>query len=62
MVERRLIRMLVVPSKTFYFVEGGRQFGMAYEMGKTFEDEINRKPGRGQLKVRLVSCRRHTGT
>ena len=38
MVERRRFRVLVVPSKTFYFVEGGQPRGTAYESFKAFED------------------------
>jgi membrane-bound lytic murein transglycosylase MltF len=51
MLERRVIRVLVVPSKTRYFVEEGRQRGVVYEAFKELEDEINRKRGAGHVKV-----------
>ena len=37
MVERREIRALVVYSKTFYFLDQGRQRGVSYELLKEFE-------------------------
>ena len=43
MVKRRVIRALVVYSKTYYFVDKGVQRGTAYEALKAFEDEINKK-------------------
>lgn len=43
MIERRLIRALVTYSKTFYFLDGGRQRGTSYEMLKEFEKKINEK-------------------
>ena len=39
MVERRLIRMLVVPSRTFYFVDKGRQRGLSYDQGRAFDEK-----------------------
>jgi len=40
MVERRRIRMLVVPSRTFYFVDQGTQRGLSYDLGQAFEKEL----------------------
>jgi membrane-bound lytic murein transglycosylase MltF len=54
MVKRRLIRALVVYSKTQYFVHNGAQRGTSYEMLKAFEDEINRELGRKRLKVHVA--------
>jgi membrane-bound lytic murein transglycosylase MltF len=54
MVERRLIRVGTTYSRTFYFVDRGVQRGVAYEMGKAFEDEINKKLKTGNLKVNVV--------
>lgn len=54
MIERRAIRVLVVPSKTYYFVEEGRPRGVAYEALKAFEDELNAKLGRGHVRVHAV--------
>jgi membrane-bound lytic murein transglycosylase MltF len=54
MLERRVIRVLVVPSKTRYFVEEGRQRGVTYEALKEFEDVLNRKQENGHVKVLVV--------
>jgi membrane-bound lytic murein transglycosylase MltF len=43
MLERGLIRALVVHSKTLYFEEKGRTRGIAYELLTTFQDHINKK-------------------
>ena len=42
MVKRRVVRFLVVYSKTSYFVDKGDQKGISYEAGKIFEEEINK--------------------
>jgi membrane-bound lytic murein transglycosylase MltF len=42
MVARRLVRVGVTFNRTFYFVDKGQQRGIAYEMGKAFEDELNK--------------------
>ncbi len=54
MLERRTIRALVVPSKTFYFFDGAEQRGLSYEMLKAFEKFINARRERTALKVNLV--------
>jgi membrane-bound lytic murein transglycosylase MltF len=41
MIERRLIRALVVYSKTYYFVDKGTQRGVSYDYLRLFEDELN---------------------
>jgi membrane-bound lytic murein transglycosylase MltF len=41
MIERGVIRALVVYSKTYYFVDKGTQRGLSYEYLKLFEDELN---------------------
>lgn len=43
MVARRMIRVGVPFSRTFYFVDRGAQRGAAFELGKAFEDELNKK-------------------
>ena len=43
MIERRVIRVLVVPSKTFYFVDKGVQKGATYDLVRQFEDDLNKK-------------------
>jgi membrane-bound lytic murein transglycosylase MltF len=55
LVEHRAIRVLVPYSKTLYFVDyGGTQRGMSYEFMRAFEDSLNQKMGRGNLKVHAV--------
>lgn len=55
MRERRRIRMLVPFSKTFFFVDkGGDQFGMTYEIGKAFEDWVNKKYKTKTLRIDVV--------
>ena len=51
MVERRLIRVLTVYSRTQYFVDRGVPRGTAYDEGKLLEEALNKKLGPGQLKV-----------
>ncbi len=43
MRKRRLVRVLVPYSKTFYHIDRGRQGGTAYETGKALEDWLNKK-------------------
>jgi membrane-bound lytic murein transglycosylase MltF len=43
MIKRRVIRVLVAPSRTSYWLNGARQTGVEYELLKAFEKEINEK-------------------
>ncbi len=60
MIERRVIRVLTVNSKTFYFLDKGVQRGIAVESFRLFEEELNKKLGAEKklkhknLKVRVV--------
>jgi membrane-bound lytic murein transglycosylase MltF len=54
MVAKRRIRVLVVYSKTLYFVDRGRQRGATYDLGRAFEDDLNRRLGTANLKVNVV--------
>jgi membrane-bound lytic murein transglycosylase MltF len=54
MVERRVIRALVVFSRTQYFVDKGAQHGTAYETMHAFEDHINATRKLKTLKVHVV--------
>ena len=54
MIKRRAIRVLVPYSRTHYFIDKGVQRGLAYEMGKKFEDELNLKLKTGNLRVHVV--------
>jgi membrane-bound lytic murein transglycosylase MltF/predicted small lipoprotein YifL len=54
MVARRMIRVGVTFNRTFYFVDQGVQRGSAYEFGKAFEDELNKKLKTGNTKVNVI--------
>ena len=53
MIERRIIRVLVPYSKTFYFVDQGAQYGLAYDLFQLFEKELNKKLGKRHIRVGL---------
>ena len=46
MVERRIVRVLVVPSKTLYFQDGGTERGTSYDMFQVVERELNARLAR----------------
>jgi membrane-bound lytic murein transglycosylase MltF len=51
----RAIRVLVPYSKTLYFVDlGGVQRGISYDFMHAFEDALNEKLGRKELRVHVV--------
>ena len=60
MIERRVIRVLTVNSKTIYFLDKGVLRGTAVEYARLFEDELNKKLAADKklknknLKVRVV--------
>jgi membrane-bound lytic murein transglycosylase MltF len=55
MIRHRAVRVLVPYSKTLYFVDlGGTQRGMSYEFMRAFEDALNQRLGRGDLRVHAV--------
>ena len=54
MIKRRMIRVLVPPSKTHYFIDKGVQRGITYDALKQFEDELNRQHKTGNLRVHVV--------
>jgi membrane-bound lytic murein transglycosylase MltF len=51
MLDVRLIRVLVVSSKTFYFFDGAQQRGSSYDLLNLFEEQLNEKLAAGNLKV-----------
>jgi hypothetical protein len=69
LVERRIVRVLVVPSKTFYFNDRGTQRGITHKAfqlvaGAAEADSQEKKPKRKHLSVRLFfgrPCRRYRG-
>ena len=54
MIERKLIRIGVTPSRTFYFVDKGVQRGIAYDYGSLMEQRLNEKLKSGNVKVQFV--------
>jgi membrane-bound lytic murein transglycosylase MltF len=54
MIKRRMIRALVVYSKTFYFVDKGTQRGVSYDMLRAFEHDLNKKLKTRHLVVHVV--------
>jgi membrane-bound lytic murein transglycosylase MltF len=59
MLRRQRLRVLVVDSKTLYFVDRGRQRGVSYDMFEHFEDEVNReRKGDRRFHVIFVPVKR----
>ena len=54
MIKRRRVRVLVTYSKTFYFLDRGRQRGATYDAMHAFEDDLNKRLGTGHLKVQVI--------
>jgi membrane-bound lytic murein transglycosylase MltF len=54
MRRRRVIRVLVTYSKTFYFLDGAQQRGLTYEQLKGFEEFLNARLGTGPLRIHVV--------
>ncbi len=54
MVERRIVRALVVPNRISYFLDGPNQQGVAYELLTQFEDLMNEGLESGHLKVYVI--------
>jgi len=54
LIERRAVRLLVVYSKTFYFIDKGQQRGISYEMGMELEKYLNASNKDRTRPVRVV--------
>lgn len=54
MIERNRVRVLIPYNRTYYFIDRGRQLGLAYEMVTAFEAQINKDLKRRTLKVQVV--------
>lgn len=54
MIQRRLIRVLTVYSKTMYFLDKDTQRGIVYDALKEFEEQLNKKHKTGNLHVHVV--------
>jgi len=60
MLKRRLIRILVVPSKTYFFLNKGDTLGLTAETGQEFEKWINKRHAKGPyyIEVAFIPTRR----
>src|SRR3974377_1548450 len=60
MLNRRLIRILVVPSKTYFFLNKGDTLGLTAETGQEFEKWINKRHAKGPyyIEVAFIPTRR----
>jgi membrane-bound lytic murein transglycosylase MltF len=54
MVKRRLIRVLVPYSKTYYFVDRAVPRGLAYETTRLLEDDLNKKFKTGNVRLHVI--------
>ena len=54
MVKRRIIRILVTYSRTHYFVDKATQRGLTYDMGRLFEDSVNKKLKNKNVRVHVM--------
>ena len=54
MVKRRVIRALVAPSRTSYWLNGARQTGAEFELLKAFEEKINKQHQTQGRHIRIV--------
>jgi len=54
MIKRRQIRILVPYSKTFYFVDRGTQRGLAYDVGRVFEEDLNKQLKSKHVRVHVL--------
>lgn len=54
MIERNLIRVLVVENRTHFFVDGATLRGLNYETFELFEEELNQKLGRDAIRVNVA--------
>jgi membrane-bound lytic murein transglycosylase MltF len=54
MLERRSVRILVVPSKTFFFLNKGDTLGLIAETGQEFEKWINKRHEQKPFDIKVV--------
>jgi membrane-bound lytic murein transglycosylase MltF len=54
MVQRRIIRVLTVYSKTTFFVDKGTQMGLVPDAFRLFEDDLNKRLKTGNLRIHVV--------
>ena len=53
-IARGYIRVLVPYSKTYYYVEGMKRYGLAFELVNMFEKELNRQLKFSPPKIRVI--------
>lgn len=53
-LERRTFRLLVPYSRTLYFIDRGRQMGVAAAFGQAFEAWLNKRYGKGTLGIHVA--------
>jgi membrane-bound lytic murein transglycosylase MltF len=53
-LQRRTLRVLVPYSKTLYFIDRGRQLGVAAEFGQALETWLNKRHGASHLRINVV--------
>jgi membrane-bound lytic murein transglycosylase MltF len=54
MEERRVIRVLTVYGLGRYFVDGGREKGITYELFKMFEDGLNKRLKKKHIRIHVI--------
>lgn len=54
MRQRRIVRILVPYSRTLFFVDRGRRAGVAAELGRRFEDWLNKRYRTGKFHIQVV--------
>ncbi len=54
MIARGYIRVLVPYSKTYYYVEGMKRYGLAFELVNLFEQELNKQLKYYPPKIRVI--------
>jgi ABC-type amino acid transport substrate-binding protein len=54
MIARRYIRVLVPYSKTYYYTEGMKRFGLAYDLLNLFEKDLNKQLKLNPSTVRVI--------
>lgn len=54
MLKKRVLRVLIPYSKTFYFLDGATEKGLSYENVKNFERYINKLQGTKLLKIHII--------
>ena len=54
MLERRTVRILVVPSKTFFFLNKADTLGLIAETGQEFEKWINKRHAKPPFDIKVV--------